>query len=281
MRNLGFIAASVLAAVMLAGCSGMELAKTQSLGAPDDQFNKGLFDGYLNLAKAEHAEGDYADSDEFAARAAKISGGQMIAPEEISMRVLPANAQGALSDARERLVAALDSGAREKAPAASANAQVMFDCWIQEQEENFQPMDIARCRDGFMASAAEVEEAIKPPPPPPPPPVKKTFVVYFPYDSDEITSTEKLRFQEVIDAAKEMDPTRIAITGHADTAGPRRYNDALAAKRMQVVAEELAKAGFDGGRMNLGSFGEMLPAAATGDGVPSQRNRRAEIEISR
>ena len=33
----------------------------------------------------------------------------------------------------------------------------MYDCWVQEQEENFQPDDIARCRDGFLAAMEEVE----------------------------------------------------------------------------------------------------------------------------
>ncbi len=42
----------------------------------------------------------------------------------------------------------------------AANAQVMFDCWMQEQEENFQPPDIARCRDGFSAAIAAVEATI-------------------------------------------------------------------------------------------------------------------------
>ena len=285
MRNLGLTSASMFAAIVLAGCGGMELQRSQSLAPPGDRFDKSLYTGYLSLAKTEYAEGDYIDSDVFAVRAAQVSDGRIVAPEDISMRALPADKVGALTDARKRLVAALVSGAREKSPAAAANAQVMFDCWMQEQEENFQPNDVSRCRDGFASAMGEVEEAMKPPPKPvavePPKPVKKAFVVYFPYDSDEITPTEKKRLLEIIDAAKAMRPTRIAVFGHADTAGTRRYNDALAASRTRVVAKEFAKAGFDEGRMNLGSFGELLPAVATGDGVREQKNRRAEIEISR
>ena len=52
-----------------------------------------------------------------------------------------------LSGARSRLIAAFGAGARKRAPKQAAEAQLRFDCWMQEQEENFQPDDIdAPCR---------------------------------------------------------------------------------------------------------------------------------------
>ncbi len=286
MRNTGLIAAGALAATMLAGCNGFELRNAQSLAAPGETFDRSLFAGYISLATSEYEEGDYRDSDKFAVRAAKVSDGRIVAPEEIAMRALPKDKLGAMTDARKRLVAALVSGAREKAPATAANAQIRFDCWMQEQEENFQPDHIAYCRDGFLSAMARIEAAMTPPPKPvaakpAPKPAKQVFVVYFPFDSDQITPAAKRLILDAIDAAKTMGPTRIAVFGHTDTAGPRRYNAVLAEARMRVVAKELANAGFAEGRMNLGSFGEMLPAVATGDGVRSQKNRRAVIEISR
>ena len=61
-------------------------------------------------------------------------------------------------------MAALTAGARDKAPIQAANAQVNFDCWMQEQEENFQPDDIARCRSGFTQALLGAEAAVKPAP---------------------------------------------------------------------------------------------------------------------
>ncbi len=297
MRNLGLSTASALAALMLAGCGGLELQNAESLSAPGDTFDKGLYTGYVDLAKSEYAESDYRDSDTFAVRAARISGGEIVGPEEISTRALPEGAVVELSDARKRLVAALISGAREKAPAGAANAQVMFDCWMQEQEENFQPEDIARCRGGFMTAMAKIDETMKPAPRPvaarpatpivakqaqhtAPKPARRIFVVYFPFDSDKITPTSRRVILNAIDAAKSMGAKRVAVSGHTDTAGPKRYNTALAEARTRAVANALAKGGFEEGRMNLGSFGEALPAVATGDGVRYQQNRRAVIEIS-
>ena len=270
---------------MLAGCVGVELQKVESLAPSGSAFDKDLFEGYVSLAKAEDAEGDYRDSDAFSVRAAQIFGGRIIAPEEISMRTLPKAKLGEMTDARKRLVAALDSDARGKAPADAAKAQVMFDCWMQEQEENFQPADIAHCKDGFMAAMARVEAAMKPAPKPAPEavaqPATQTFIVYFPFDSDKITPASQRLIRDAIDAAKSMSAKRISVYGHADTAGTERYNAALSAARTQAVAEELAKGGFELGRMDLGSFGESTPAVATGDGVRSQQNRRAMIQISK
>ena len=283
-----------LAAVLLAGCNGMELQNAKTLAPPGDAFDKSLYTGYLNLAKSEYAEGDYRDSDKFAVRASDTAGGDIVAPEQISMRGLPSGKLGELTGARKRLVAALIAGAREKAPAQAANAQVMFDCWMQEQEENFQPADIARCRAGFTTAMAKVDEAMKPAPKPmaakpapapvvkaPPPPTKQTFVVYFPFDSDEVTPTSKRFIINAIDAAKSMGANRIAVFGHADTAGAKRYNAALADRRAQAVAKELAAGGLNKRGFNLGSFGEVLPAVTTADGVRMYQNRRVVIEISK
>ena len=212
------------------------------------------------------------------------------------MRELPAGKLGEMTGARKRLVAALVSGARDNAPSQAAHAQVMFDCWMQEQEENFQADDIARCRTGFMTAMAKVDEAMMPPPapkpvaakPPPAPapkampkPAKQTFVVYFPFDSDKLTPVSKRFVLEAIDAAKSMGAKRIAVYRHTDTAGAKRYNAALADRRTQTVAKELAAGGLSERSFNLGSFGEVMPAVATADGVKLQQNRRVEIEISK
>ena len=48
---------------------------------------------------------------------------------------------GELSEAPARLMSAFAAGARDMAPMQAANTQAKFDCWMQEQEENFQPAD--------------------------------------------------------------------------------------------------------------------------------------------
>ena len=190
-------------------------------------------------------------------------------------------------------MAALQAGARDKAPIQAANAQVMFDCWMQEQEENFQPEDIARCRSGFMQALLGAEAAVKPmakaPAPMPkkamapkmaPKKVTQKFVVYFPFDSSKLTSESTREIMQVIDAAKTVKAKRVYLSGHTDRSGSDSYNNKLSDMRTNAVAEAIKGGGISGRILGLGAFGENINAVKTPDGVKSPPNRRVEILIS-
>jgi len=188
---------------------------------------------------------------------------------------------------------ALQAGARDKAPIQAANAQVMFDCWMQEQEENFQPEDIARCRSGFMQALLGAEAAVKPmakaPAPMPkkamapkmaPKKVTQKFVVYFPFDSSKLTSESTRVIMQVIDAAKTVKAKRVYLSGHTDRSGSDSYNNKLSDMRTNAVAKAIKGGGISGRILGLGAFGENINAVKTPDGVKSPPNRRVEILIS-
>ena len=190
-------------------------------------------------------------------------------------------------------MAALQAGARDKAPIQAANAQVMFDCWMQEQEENFQPEDIARCRSGFMQALLGAEAAVKPmakaPAPMPkkamapkmaPKKVTQKFVVYFPFDSSKLTSESTRVIMQVIDAAKTVKAKRVYLSGHTDRSGSDSYNNKLSDMRTNAVAKAIKGGGISGRILGLGAFGENINAVKTPDGVKSPPNRRVEILIS-
>ena len=273
----------------LAGCSGLELEKAKSLEPSGSQFSKNLYSGYIELSELEHYEGDYRDSDNFAMRASSAAGNKPGLPEDIAARNLPKNKVGELSEARARLMAALAAGARDKAPIQAANAQVEFDCWMQEQEENHQPNDIALCKSGFTQALLGAKAAVKPAPmAKAPPPVKaapakketQKLVVYFPFDSSRITPDSKRIITQAIDTAKSTGAKRINVWGHTDRAGAVTYNDKLSEMRTMAVADSIKKGGVSGRMLGLGSFGEHINAVKTGPGVRERRNRRVEILIS-
>ncbi len=282
------IAATTL---ILAGCGGMELQRAEGLKPSGSEFSKKLYSGYIGLSKSEYDEQDFKDSDAFAMRASSAAGGKPGQPENIADRKLPKNKIGELSDARARLMAALSAGARDKAPIQAANAQVNFDCWMQEQEENFQPEDIARCRSGFMQALLGAEAAVKPAPmakaPAPmrskamaPKKVTQKFVVYFPFDSSKLTPDSTRVILRAIDAAKKIKAKRVYLSGHTDRAGSDSYNNKLSGMRTNAVAEVIKGGGISGRKLGLGAFGENINAVKTPDGVKSPPNRRVEILIS-
>ncbi len=278
-----------LIALALAGCGGMELRKAEGLTAGGSEFDKGLYAGYIDLAKLEYGDGDYVDSDVFALRAASAAEGKASTPENIAARNLPPAKKGALSEARARLVAALETGAASTAPEAAAIAQVMFDCWMQEQEENYQPSHIARCRGGFLAAMSTIDTAVPVTPvaakapswsDPKPSKVKRRFVVYFPFDSSEVTADSKRVILRAIDTAKRIGAKRIYITGHADRAGSRAYNNKLSDIRANVVVTRMTGGGVSPRLISVNPLGERVPAVRTSDGVRQAQNRRVEIDIS-
>ncbi len=274
-------------ALAVAGC-GTQLQRSEGLQASGNDFSKGLYDGYLTLARAEYGESDFADSDVFAQRAKAAAANSLVEPEKIDARALPANRVATLSGARDRLVTALNSGAREKAAADAASAQVAFDCWMQEQEENRQPADIAACQQQFTLAMASVEQAIAPPPPAPvaaapapaPSPEPREFVVMFDFDDTTLSTEAAAKLQEAAVYAAGFSSAEVKILGHADRAGADDYNDALASLRAAMVADGLRKAGLSGAKLDIEGRGEKEPAMVTADGVPEPKNRRVTILVT-
>ncbi len=216
------------ATLVLSGCAGMELEKAQNLTPEGSAFNMSLYKGYVDLAASEYAEADYADSDVFAGRAIGAGSGQLVKPEQINRRALPDDKVSELMAARRRLAMALSTGAAERKPAEAAHAQVMFDCWMQEQEENFQPEDIARCRGALMAAleALEVRPVAKAAPAPVP--IPGPYVVFFDFDKAELTDHAKVVLANVARDAADAKIMRVFTSGHTDRAGANAYNDSLA-----------------------------------------------------
>lgn len=261
---------------------GFELEQAQTTSAPASAFDAGLHAGYLELAQAEFARGDYEDSDRFARRAEAVAEGKRVEPEHpITHRWIPAEHRAELFNEIWRLQKALRAGARDWAAEPAARAQVMYDCWVEEQEENFQPDDIAACRDGYMAAMAEVEalwpgQAAAQAMPAPGP-----YVVFFEFDSAVLTNEARATLDEVVNDVESFQPAVVIVRGHADRAGSDAYNMALSQRRGESVSEYLTSHGINAGSIAVDWFGETKPMVATADGVPEQANRRVEIEFEK
>ena len=117
-----------------------------------DPLTDALQEGYIGLAKAELAEFDWADGAEFTAKARSASMGQLPAPFDPALRVPDGPDAEALKEASTELGAYLvNVGARLRAGRQIGEAQVLFDCWVQESEEGHQSADIGTCRNDYLA----------------------------------------------------------------------------------------------------------------------------------
>ena len=235
------------------------------------------------LSKGEYDEGDYEDSDFFATRSLATSEGKSVQPTMISERRLPADKVDELTEARLRLMTALAAGAAEAKPLDSAEAQIGFDCWMQEQEENFQSEDINRCRDGFLSAMARLEEqpkvAAAPPPAPEPAPMPAPgpFTVYFDFDASGLTPDARAVLADVVEAANKSEAGLINVSGFTDLTGSETYNQVLSEQRANAVISFLVDSGVDAGKIIGQGLGEANPVVATD--APELRNRRVEIKL--
>ena len=286
MRSIYRLFALAACTGALGGCAGMELESARGLGAGGSSFGQALFDKYIALSESEYREGDYPDSDKFALRARSLAGGRMVEPEPIGNRNLTGAAVGELTSARAKLVEVFAGGARDRKPMEAAQAQAMFDCWMQEQEENRQPGHIARCRSGF----AEALFALAPPPAkaaaktvtkPSGGGWPKNYVVFFAHDSSRLDATAQNRINQAAKKVAETGPRSVVVSGYADRSGGREYNLKLSWRRAEAVAAALIDAAVNSDLIERKAYGEDKPRVPTPDDERNGLNRAAEITLYR
>jgi outer membrane protein OmpA-like peptidoglycan-associated protein len=154
--------------------------------------------------------------------------------------------------------------------------------------ESFQNHEVVLAvRWEFNEPAPAPQPAAPPPPPPPPPPVQpvqvpekaRSFQVFFDFDKSNITSAAARVIASAADSVKQGNLTRITVTGHTDTVGSAKYNQALSERRAAAVKAALISDGVDGGEITTVGVGKTGLLVPTADGVREPQNRRAEIVL--
>lgn len=293
LRKLGLAVFGSM--VMLTGCTAFEgqnevemLNQANAVGSP---FTRQLAEEYRTFSNHELKQMyDYADALHFARKGLASAEGVNVMPEPISDWNLMQNHMVELTEARSRLVYAFDRGAREILPIKTAMAQARFDCWIEQQEENWQNTDIISCRSDFMNLMAEIEPMlpqpvveIAPEPviEPAPPEVmdirEAMYLVFFDFDKSTIGDGGESVLDAVITEVSSRPINTIIVTGHTDTSGSQSYNTRLAERRAKSVKDALAARGIDPMMIMTQARGESELLVETSDGTREPANRRATI----
>jgi len=287
----------ILAAVIsISACSFDKMDEVKAINetnAVGNAFTQKLTEEYRNYVNRELTTyKDHADALHFSRKGLAAARGDMVMPEPITdWNLLPGHAEE-LINARTRLVNVFALGAREMQPDLSAYAQARFDCWIEEQEENFQPEQISACKSQFMDALAQLEAAMPPPPPPAPEPVAQPFdvdpsepmkienakyIVFFDWDEYTLNAGANSILDAASNEAKGRSLTSINLVGHTDTSGSRAYNEKLSMKRANAVRDAMVQRGVDPSLMVVNHRGEDELLVQTADGVREPANRRTEI----
>ena len=128
-----------------------------------------------------------------------------------------------------------------------------------------------------------------PPAPPPAPPAaaavppavekQREFQVFFDFDKSNITEAAARVIQSAADVVKSGGIAHITVTGHTDTVGTAKYNQALSERRAVSVKTQLVTDGVAGGEISTVGVGKTGLLVPTADGVREPQNRRAVIEL--
>ena len=293
MKHLKFLMLSGLAAVLVSGCSSVTLIDEVSgldYAEKSNAFQQMAHVEYLGLAKAEQYESDIDDAMFFANKAKAAAMGEPIAPQPMADRTIPKFAKKTMAKERASLVSKLWNGAEELTPGPAAKAVAMFDCWMQEQEENNQPDHIAACRRAFNVVKLKLKTRSKPKPKPKPVAKKKPaprlpmpapFVVYFGFDSADVSSREMTKIKQAFAKYRLRKPSKVLIAGHADTSGNKAYNLGLSRYRAAEVGNRLMELGVPRNVVQKSRHGEIAPVVETGDNKREGKNRRVTITFIR
>ena len=289
---------SVALVGLLSACAG-GLDKAAEMEPNNSDFLNALHTGYVDLARVEAEEWDWADADYFVDKARRAGadklkkGEKRPIPDAIASRNLAKKGKSMLIAARKRLMKALNAGGRSRAALVAAKAQTNFDCWIQEQEENTQPEDIALCRSAFFDWMDMLEDmmpkAVAAMAPAKPMKKKKKkkkkvylgpFFVYFGFDQGNVEGDSNADILDLAaGTAKKVPGKKLMVVGHTDRAGSGKYNQVLSERRAMDVKSLLIERGISHKNMIVSSMGEAEPDQPTKDGVRSDANRRVEISF--
>lgn len=277
----------------LTGCAGLhELQDTDIQG---EGFLPQLARAYKEFSQQEADQYDWIDADYFARKGLIAHEGHYPAPEDPRRWSIAKEQAEPLRQARERLVRTLTLDVQTNHPGDAAKAQALYDCWVEQQEEGWQPDDINACRTAYethmaaldatlLAEQNNKEEANGAPAVPEPvipfaEPVQRRFTVLFPFNSSKVGKQHQDMLDDVAFIAHGLKNLIVRLTGHTDRSGSESHNLELSRKRAASVEKEFTRRGVEPSQTVIEGKGESEPAVPTQDGVREPKNRRVEIEI--
>jgi OmpA-OmpF porin, OOP family len=111
------------------------------------------------------------------------------------------------------------------------------------------------------------------------PEVQRAFQVFFDFNKSDITAAAAKVIQQASDSVKAGHLTQINVTGHTDTVGSAKYNQALSERRAASVKAQLVADGVPNTEIATSGVGKTGLLVPTADGVREPQNRRAEIVL--
>lgn len=103
------------------------------------------------------------------------------------------------------------------------------------------------------------------------------YGLFFDFDKATITGESAPQLAEMVAYLKSDKNVLVYVVGHTDNKGELDYNLKLSSARAKAVADALAKAGIDAGRLVSKGVGPLAPLATNTTKAGQAKNRRVEL----
>ena len=305
--NFSFKLLSVLFLILLLGsCAHFKIQKLENINNDKDFFSL-LSNEYKNFAKYELYEmHDEIDANYFAIKALRAANQKIVTPENPEDWNLPHNLISEFEGYFKKINLLIENKLYQNHKESFSKMIVGFDCWIEQQEENWQIDDIASCKNKFLKNynliheiyvdistaqkqskqkkvegfenineskknniSKEIDQSHS---------NSKSVNLFFNFDQAVLTATEMIKLHNFIKLAQNNTNLTIYITGHADTKGSKKYNLALSYKRAEFVKNFLENLDLRN-NIFLEGYGESRLLVNTKDEIKEKQNRRAEVTL--
>jgi outer membrane protein OmpA-like peptidoglycan-associated protein len=109
-------------------------------------------------------------------------------------------------------------------------------------------------------------------------------IIHFDYAKNTIRADSRMELDKIIRNLKKYKETTVQISAHADSRGPKPYNQTLSDNRAKASMDYFVSKGIPKERIEARGFGEELLLNRCSDGVTCTEvehtlNRRAEVKV--
>ncbi len=296
MRNLllgGFATACLLATAGVASAAGYGGAPIKS---PYANYDAALQQRYQAMSEMEGNESDSSDAWSYGNKAIAARDGFLVLPDDPANHKLNAEQTAFARPVYTHLLNAYLAGVPDTATTDMADAQVNFDCWMNDIEEGKNAARAQVCHTNLVAILSRLSS----PDAKVPASVRADAMraanvasstaslakgesvshrLLFGFDSAALDADAAATLDHIVRLAVAYPRSIVHVTGHTDRAGSAKYNHALARKRAANVAVALGLRGLLLDRIDEVQMGESDLAVVTRDGVAEAENRRVVITV--
>lgn len=271
----------LFAVILLSACaiSDKDLRESSSISDP---YLATLHQEYLALARQQKRAGDYKDSTHFAKKASNAAKEIYVKYDSPKSRDLNETDNPAIWAAYAWLKNR-PAHVRSAFPKDTARAQVAFDCWIEQREEQRKKAGETSCEKKWNALVEQLEcptgcDSVDLYPTGRP---VKSYDVTFELNDTSLDQEAQDTIRKALGEVIPLSEAVFFLTGYTDRTGASEYNLKLAQKRTQQVSQALKKSGVKEKQIMTHSKGESGQFITTDDDVKLKANRRVKIDVFR